>query len=82
MDGRNTDMQTSRVQGVVILITNQEPLGNVSCNQPKEVIIYNGEDTELYVCRQYLYALQGAIPLSKVNNTFNMITSIAIQHML
>lgn len=49
MEGKNLDIQTSRVPGLVTLIDmNQGQVKNYSCHQTKDVIIYNGEGTEMF----------------------------------
>ena len=46
MDGTNIDIEASAVSGIVTLNHGQE-MTNFSCNQTKDVIIYNGESSEL-----------------------------------
>ena len=48
MGDANIDIEASTVSGIVTLNHEQE-MTNSSCNQTKEVIIYNGESSELFV---------------------------------
>ena len=47
MNGTNVDIEASNVSGNVTLSHEQE-MAISSCNQTKEVIIYNGECTDMY----------------------------------
>ena len=52
LEGENIDMEASTVSGFVTLNQDRDQvqqLNNSSCNQTKEVIICNGEGTEIIV---------------------------------
>ena len=48
MESTNRDIQVSTVPGTVTLGQQGHQVNNVSCNQSMEVIICNGEGTEMF----------------------------------
>ena len=48
MKGTNADIEATAVPGIVTLNHVGQEMTNASCNQAKDVIIYNGECTDMF----------------------------------
>ena len=71
MNGTNVDIEASNVSGNVTLNHEQE-MAISSCNQTKEVIIYNGECTDMFA-KSCIFALNFVISLKNCS-FFNILT--------